>query len=137
MPRPDKRSFLSLLTKDRLRDLGYQPGLEVKSEMWHEDLVELLASSNWASFQKLLGPLKRVRLNESRREHGLDDGGMVKEEIVAILRGGGHAGAGREEKRMSLVPLPRTHLYERRNGGGLLASGETRKRQYNDTLHQS
>lgn len=102
MPRPDKRSSLTLLTNERLRALAEGFELSPKRSLRHDELVELLASSKRASFESVLGVLKRAELKEVCRHHGLDDGGKAKEELVARILGGGR---GRTDGGQTALPL--------------------------------
>jgi hypothetical protein len=52
MPRPDKRSFLLLLTKERLRELAEGFKLSTKSGLRYDELIELLAGGRRASFKR-------------------------------------------------------------------------------------
>jgi hypothetical protein len=103
MPRPDKRSSLTLLTNERLRELAEELELSPMSGMRHDELVQLLARSKRATFESVLGVLKRAELKEVCRRHGLDDGGKAKEEIVARILGGGGRGSAKPGRQMALA----------------------------------
>lgn len=117
MPRLDKRAVLDNLTVKRLGGLCDAFELDRAGVTRKDDLVELLGRSKSASFEALLGQLKRDELKEICRAHGLDDSGKEKEPIIARILGreptglaqpelpgvqGGRradAGAGRDESR--------------------------------------
>jgi predicted DNA-binding transcriptional regulator len=85
MPRPDKRSSLTLLTNERLRELAEELELSLKSGMRHDELVELLASSKRASFETVLGVLKRAELKEICHAEFIDRV-FADEELLRFIR---------------------------------------------------
>lgn len=122
MPRPDKRSSLTLLTDVRLRQLAENFELHTKTGLQHGELVELLASSKRVAFESLLRELKRAELKEICRHHGLDDGGKAKTEIVVRIFGGG---GRRTIEPGGQMALPLESVAEAtKNAGGL----KTRKK---------
>lgn len=87
MPHPDKRAALSLLTVKRLGGLCDAFELDRAAGARKDDLVELLARSKRASFEAILGQLKRDELKDICRAHNLDDSGKEKEPIIARILG--------------------------------------------------
>lgn len=87
MPRPDKRAVLDVLTLKRLGSLCDAFELDRGGVTRKDNLAELLTRSKRASFEAILGQLKRDELKEICRAFGLDDAGKEKEPIIARILG--------------------------------------------------
>ncbi|MGB1016678.1 MAG: hypothetical protein ACPG4T_21245, partial [Nannocystaceae bacterium] len=87
MARPNKRSTLRLLNRASLLEIGQAYDLDVHPRMNHEALVDTLAKSKRASFEKIIRGLSRNDLKHICRHHGLDDGGRAKQPIADRILG--------------------------------------------------
>lgn len=87
MSRPSKRSSLAILTRIPLLEIARTFELEASSGAKRAELVDLVASSKRASFERVLEALERDELKEICRAHGLDDGGRAKQELVDRILG--------------------------------------------------
>lgn len=96
MPRPDKRTVLAALAVKRLGGLCDAFELDRAGVTRKDDLIEVLARSKRASFEEILGQLKRDELKEICRAHDLDDSGKEKEPIIARILG----------RELEALPLP-------------------------------
>lgn len=82
MARPNKRSALAILARGRLLEVAQGFELDVRTDDSKAELVDAIAQSKRASFERVLEVLKREELKEICRAHGLDDSGKLKQSIV-------------------------------------------------------
>ena len=87
MARPSKRSTLATLSRVRLLELTTGFEVEVRSSAPKAELVDAVAHSKRASFERVLELLMRDELKEICRAHGLDDSGKVKQAIIDRILG--------------------------------------------------
>jgi len=87
MARPSKRSSLATLSRARLLEVSTGFELEVRTSANKAELVDAVAHSKRASFERVLELLMRDELQEICRAHGLDDPGKVKQAIVERILG--------------------------------------------------
>jgi len=87
MPSVSQRDALATLTKERLVELARGFELEVPVRSSKYELVEALAHSHRASFERILGTLGRDELKAICRAGGLDDSGRAKEPIIDRILG--------------------------------------------------
>ena len=84
---PTKRTILSELTRDELRDNVDHYGLDVDDRRVRSQLVDALTGSRRARFDEVLWDLSRNRLKELCRAVDLDDSGRRKADLVERLIG--------------------------------------------------
>jgi len=87
MARPNKRSALATLGRARLAELATGFEVEVRSSASKSELVDAVAHSKRASFERVLELLMRDELKEICRAHGLDDSGKMKQPIIDRILG--------------------------------------------------
>ena len=78
MPRPDKRSALDCLPRDRLLEIAALFELDASSRLKKDVIIDMIARSHRASFEAVLDQLKREELKDICRAHGLAEGGKEK-----------------------------------------------------------
>ena len=84
---PTKRTILSELTRDELRDNVDHYGLDVDDRRVKSQLVDALTGSRKARLDEMLWDLSRDRLKELCRAVALDDSGRRKADLVERLIG--------------------------------------------------
>ena len=87
MAQPKKRSSLATLPKTRLLELASGFEVEHRKNDNKAALIDALAQSKRASFEKVLALLSRDELKEICRAHGIDDSGRAKQPIVERILG--------------------------------------------------
>ena len=87
MAQPKKRSSLATLPKTRLLELASGFEVEHRKNDNKAALIDALAQSKRASFEKVLALLSRDELKEICRAHGIDDSGRAKQPIVERVLG--------------------------------------------------
>jgi type I restriction enzyme M protein len=85
--RVDQRQALATLAKPRLLELAAAFQLDVPAAALKDDLVDVLARSRRASFERILESLLRDELKAVCRAAGLDDSGREKAAIVDRILG--------------------------------------------------
>ncbi len=78
----DQRQTLATLSKAQLREIAESFELAVPGTLRKDALIELLARSRRASFERILETLKRAGLKGICRVAGLDDSGREKAAII-------------------------------------------------------
>jgi type I restriction enzyme M protein len=89
-----QRDALSALTKDVLVGLATGFELDISSRAAKDEVIEALARSKRASFEKILENLSRNELKTICREAGLADSGKAKAEIIDRILGRGQLPLG-------------------------------------------
>ncbi len=103
----DQRQALDTLTKARLLEVAELFELEAPARLRKDEFVEFLARSRRASFEKILGELKRDELKAICQAAGLDDGGRAKAVIADRILGRDSAEAAADEEPAPRPAAPR------------------------------
>ena len=82
MPKISQRDALEILSKKRLLELGRGFELEVGARSAKPELVDALAHSRRASYEKLLGTLKQAELRSSCEAAGLPKTGRKSDFVL-------------------------------------------------------
>lgn len=101
----DQRQALATLNKAQLRDLADFFDLAPPSALLKDDLIDLLARSKRASFEKILGELMLKELKAICLAAGLDDSGRSKAPIVDRILGREPEPAS-EPQQLEIAPGP-------------------------------
>ena len=84
-----RRDALGTLTRARLAELVRGFDLDVGSRASKAELIDALARSRRAAYEKILDTLKRDELKAICRAHELDDSGRAKNVIIERILGRG------------------------------------------------
>ncbi len=82
---PDTSSLLSVLTRERLIELGRAAGVSVPAGARKERQVEVLVRAGGLDFAALLVALRRDELKAACRAFGLDDSGRARQPLAKRL----------------------------------------------------
>ena len=82
-----QRKALASLTRARLVELAVGFELDAGSRAGKDELIDALARSRRASYEKVLDVLKRDELKAICRAHDLDDSGRAKNAIIERILG--------------------------------------------------